>query len=305
MNYAVKKTLITILIATMLISPLIVSQSHAAETNPPIYNLTGTWQLTIHSTEDTRYFSMNIALFDQNSGAFSGQGFDKTVPSTTFAINGIETGTSVSFTLTYTVGSPYGYYATGSLTSNSFMSGTAVPFFGDVQYGSRPWDAIKFSNPNVILDFPPGSNVQVAVTESPSNGPYPPLQGIIGNYFTITVTGTFSGQVKIGIHYLSGTNPTYIAKIDLLLGDVNHDGKVNLLDIAIILKAMFTDRGDKRFNPACDLNNDGKVNLQDLAIAFQNFGKTPQWADLTNTYIDPTTNFAYATTDIFSGFGVH
>jgi hypothetical protein len=298
MNNAVKKTLLAILIATMLITPMIVSQTLAA--TPPAYDLTGTWQLTIHD-ESTRSLTMTINSFNPVSGAFSGLGVDNKDPTATFTItDGVETGYGVTFTLTYS-DNINGYIATGSLTSSAFMSGTYTYLDGG---SSKNWEALKLSNPNVNLDFPPLSNVQVAVTESPLNGPYPPLNDIVSDYFTIIVTGTFSGQVKIGIHYTSG-NPTHIAQIDLLPGDVNHDGKVNLQDIAIILKAMFTDRGDKRFNPACDLNNDGKVNLQDLAIAFKNYGKTPKWVDLPTDHIDTLTQFIYTTTDHFSGFGVH
>jgi phosphatidylinositol-3-phosphatase len=53
-----------------------------------------------------------------------------------------------------------------------------------------------------------------------------------------------------------------------LIGDVNHDDKVDLQDLVICLSNL------GRTGPnACDLNNDGVVNLQDIIIILMNFGE--------------------------------
>jgi len=59
-----------------------------------------------------------------------------------------------------------------------------------------------------------------------------------------------------------------------LVGDVNGDGKVNILDMALIAKAFGSSFGDSRYKPEYDLNNDKAVNIIDIAIAAKNFGKT-------------------------------
>jgi parallel beta-helix repeat protein len=59
-----------------------------------------------------------------------------------------------------------------------------------------------------------------------------------------------------------------------LLGDVNGDGKINILDIWLIAKAYNSTVGNLRYNPGCDLNNDGFINMTDLLLVAENFRKT-------------------------------
>jgi hypothetical protein len=53
------------------------------------------------------------------------------------------------------------------------------------------------------------------------------------------------------------------------MGDINDDGKVNILDIAIIVRGCALETCDW----PCDLNRDGKVNIEDVASAASNFGR--------------------------------
>ncbi len=59
-----------------------------------------------------------------------------------------------------------------------------------------------------------------------------------------------------------------------MLGDVNLDGKVNIVDITICAMAFGTHFSDLRWNPQADVNRDGLVNILDIALAAKNFGKT-------------------------------
>lgn len=52
------------------------------------------------------------------------------------------------------------------------------------------------------------------------------------------------------------------------LGDVNADGKVNILDLSILLS-----RFNKIGRHDADLNNDGKVNIVDLSVLLSKWGK--------------------------------
>jgi hypothetical protein len=105
-------------------------------------------------------------------------------------------------------------------------------------------------NDYITLIFPPGTEgVNANATETTKYPPFqPPPQeqdviassetlpsdGFIGSVWDITVTGTFSGTVRVRIYYPAGSSPTEIWQTDLVLGDVNADGKVNLLDLCII-----------------------------------------------------------------------
>jgi len=59
-----------------------------------------------------------------------------------------------------------------------------------------------------------------------------------------------------------------------IVGDVNGDGKVNLVDVFKVALAYGSVSGDSRWDPNLDINNDGKINLIDYFTAALNYGKT-------------------------------
>jgi len=58
--------------------------------------------------------------------------------------------------------------------------------------------------------------------------------------------------------------------------DLNGDGKVNILDIAIIVIAYGSKPGDLRWNPQADVDGNGQINIIDVAMAATEFGKELQ-----------------------------
>jgi len=58
-----------------------------------------------------------------------------------------------------------------------------------------------------------------------------------------------------------------------LVGDVNGDGRVDLKDIALVVRAFGSTTTRPNWNPAADLNGDGIVNMQDVAIVARQFGQ--------------------------------
>ena len=58
-----------------------------------------------------------------------------------------------------------------------------------------------------------------------------------------------------------------------MVGDINADGRVDILDIARTAKAYDSTPGHPRWFANVDINNDGVVNILDIAIAAKNFGK--------------------------------
>jgi parallel beta-helix repeat protein len=58
-----------------------------------------------------------------------------------------------------------------------------------------------------------------------------------------------------------------------LLGDLNNDGVVNILDISIFGKAYGSYPGHSRWNPTADLDGNGVINILDGVIIAKNFGK--------------------------------
>jgi len=59
-----------------------------------------------------------------------------------------------------------------------------------------------------------------------------------------------------------------------LLGDVNFDGRVDISDLAIIVKAFGFSVGSVVWNSNADVNGDGTVDVLDLAVAAKNFGRS-------------------------------
>jgi parallel beta-helix repeat protein len=62
-----------------------------------------------------------------------------------------------------------------------------------------------------------------------------------------------------------------------LPGDINHDGRVNIVDLNIISRAYGSYPGHPNWNPRADINEDAVINIKDINIASANFGKT--WKD--------------------------
>jgi parallel beta-helix repeat protein len=61
-------------------------------------------------------------------------------------------------------------------------------------------------------------------------------------------------------------------KVDMM-GDVNGDGKVNIVDIFMVAKAFGSHMGDQRYRLDCDFNRDDVINIADIWSIAKNFGK--------------------------------
>ena len=55
-----------------------------------------------------------------------------------------------------------------------------------------------------------------------------------------------------------------------IAGDINNDGKINLLDWIIVRNSMGSRPGDPYWNDRADVNNDGIINLLDWLIVRNN-----------------------------------
>ena len=56
-------------------------------------------------------------------------------------------------------------------------------------------------------------------------------------------------------------------------GDVNADGRVNLVDLNLLAMAWNATAGSSNWNSNADLNGDGKVAIGDLNILARNWGR--------------------------------
>jgi len=65
----------------------------------------------------------------------------------------------------------------------------------------------------------------------------------------------------------------YPLKSPYILGDVNHDAKVNIIDISTIAIAFGTQLGEEKWNPHADIDENSKIDILDISTAAKNFGK--------------------------------
>jgi len=63
-------------------------------------------------------------------------------------------------------------------------------------------------------------------------------------------------------------------RIELVPPDINHDRRVNIIDIAATARAFGSMLGDDRWNDDADVQEDGTINIIDMSIVAKSFGTT-------------------------------
>lgn len=58
-----------------------------------------------------------------------------------------------------------------------------------------------------------------------------------------------------------------------VIGDINGDGKVDIKDLVLVIKAYGTILGKPRWNPNADINSDWKVDVKDLVLVINHYGQ--------------------------------
>jgi hypothetical protein len=114
-----------------------------------------------------------------------------------------------------------------------------------------------------VKDLPPDENATITFAWSTSEVPS------CHNY-TISA---HAGPVPYETNLADNTLTDGTIKVRLM-GDVNDDGKVDMIDIGIICKAFGSYPGHPRWNPDADLIQDNKIDMKDIGYAAKNYGKT-------------------------------
>ncbi|HEY4674479.1 MAG TPA: PQQ-binding-like beta-propeller repeat protein [Candidatus Bathyarchaeia archaeon] len=107
-----------------------------------------------------------------------------------------------------------------------------------------------------------GNSATITFTWNTTNVPY-------GNYAINAIATTVLGEIDTTDNTCTSGTVTVA-----MVGDLNADGEVNILDITIVAIAFDSNVGDSRYNPNADINNDGKIEILDISILAVNFGKT-------------------------------
>lgn len=106
-----------------------------------------------------------------------------------------------------------------------------------------------------------------------------------GNSITVTLTwnttGIAKGNYTISAYATPVPDETDISDntytdgfvVVAMVGDVNADGEVDILDVASVAKAYGSYPGHQTWNPNYDLNDDGQIDILDIATTAKNYGK--------------------------------
>ncbi len=91
------------------------------------------------------------------------------------------------------------------------------------------------------------------------------------NYTDVASAAVWTGVSFMGTE-ASATGSAFFIAYAKLLGDVNGDNKIDILDVALVAYAYGSRTGDLRWNPAADLDNDGVIDIGDVAIVAFYYG---------------------------------
>jgi len=112
-----------------------------------------------------------------------------------------------------------------------------------------------------VTDLSPADSRNVAFTWDTTPVPK-------GNYTIKAYAHPVTGEIILENNLLVGG---FI--IETILGDVNGDGKINILDIATVAAAYGSHPGHPKWNPNTDLDNNDFINILDIAKAAAHYGE--------------------------------
>ncbi len=90
----------------------------------------------------------------------------------------------------------------------------------------------------------------------------------------VQMTG-FTEQLFHGFQSSLTQSPFFTAYAKVV-GDVNGDFKVDILDVALVAYSFGTKKNQARWNAAADINSDGVIDILDVALSAYYFG-TSDW----------------------------
>lgn len=144
---------------------------------------------------------------------------------------------------------------------------------------------------NLLSAFPkdggypycPEWSVTLTITATPAVSP----AQAAGPDLLLTGTGTYnfsfrfpSGNTRHGHYTVSASSyygmfaTSHTTFYLPLIGDINHDGSVNIFDAILLSRAYNSRPGDQNWNPNADINGDNVVNIFDAALLAAHFNES-------------------------------
>lgn len=111
-----------------------------------------------------------------------------------------------------------------------------------------------------------GRTIDVTVDE---NGSFQ-FDGLRDGEFVVNVVSDRYTQSCINTQTTGSVND--LGVIELIAGDINSDGEINIADFTFLAGRYGSLKGDDNYSALADLNSDEQINVQDLAILGNHFG---------------------------------
>jgi hypothetical protein len=99
------------------------------------------------------------------------------------------------------------------------------------------------------------------------------FEGLRDGEFTISLASDNYVQSCQAANVAEGS-AVNLGSIELLAGDINADGSIDIADFTFMAARYRSNQGDADYDAKADLNKDGVINIQDLAILGSHFGST-------------------------------
>lgn len=144
--------------------------------------------------------------------------------------------------------------------SRSYNVEETIEVHGLITLGDQPVQGVLVA---VEVQDPLSTPVIIRVLETDIDGAFlltfqMSAEAITGAY-TVHASASSEGQ-------MATADTTFQLQPPLLSADLNGDGIVNILDIAIVALAWGSYPGHPRWNPICDLDGNNAVNIIDITI---------------------------------------
>lgn len=151
--------------------------------------------------------------------------------------------------------------------NETYKPGETITVSGSVTYDGSPVQGTLVA---VEVQDPKGTSLVIRVLETGEQGSYQttfqlPLGCELGEYQVYASATHQDDEVT--------ASTTFKLEVELIT-DIDGNGLVDILDIALVAKAWGTSPGDSRWDPRCDIDGNGEVNILDIARVALDYGRS-------------------------------
>ncbi len=127
---------------------------------------------------------------------------------------------------------------------------------------------VSYCGTTDVTGEPRANFVQITHQEDDSPGEL----YVVGNWtdFTANIKGLGVVTGKVTDHVVKNESPT-VPNINVKV-DINHDGKINIVDVAAVARVFGCTKDTQSYNPLLDINSDYIINILDLSAVATDFG---------------------------------